>query len=92
MSYWDNPARHADIDNRHDGMSRHSDGTALGCIGRCKVCGKAIQLRRMTMFNWDDKTITPGESDAWAHFVTSDHRAELSPGAGAYCDDHRSPI
>lgn len=63
------------------------DGTALGCIGRCKVCGKAIQLRRTTVFTWPDKRIAPGENDAWAHFVTTDHPAELSQGVGAYYDE-----
>lgn len=46
------------------------DGTALGCIGRCKVCGKAIQLRRV----WSDLTT---EEDRWLHFRWADHVAEL---------------
>lgn len=63
------------------------EGTRLGCIGRCRKCGKAIQLRRTTKFNWDDKSIMPGDHDAWAHFVTTDHPAELSAGVGSYYDE-----
>lgn len=54
------------------------EGTALGCIGRCKVCGLAIQLRRTTVFM--SGSVTPGEEDRWGHFVATDHLAELSPG------------
>lgn len=82
-----NATKRTIIGSREDDMKNLSDGTALGCIGRCKRCGRAIQLRRTTMFNWDDKTIAPGEHDAWAHFVTTDHAAELSPGVGAYYDE-----
>lgn len=64
------------------------DGTALGCIGRCKVCGKAIQLRRTTLFMWprdgeEKGRIVPGEHDSWAHFINTDHAAVLMPGV---CD------
>lgn len=63
------------------------DGTRLGCIGRCRTCGKAIQLRRVVVH-------PPGvrryEEDRWEHFdaaLSDDHRPELSPGVGAYYDD-----
>lgn len=56
------------------------DGTTLGCIGLCKVCGKAIVLRRTTLFLWDEKRIVPGDHDAWGHFVNTDHAAVLNPG------------
>lgn len=56
------------------------DGTALGCIGLCEVCGKAIQLRRTALFLWDEKRIVPGDRDAWGHFANTDHAAVLNPG------------
>lgn len=56
------------------------DGTSLGCIGLCKVCGKAIQLRRTKLCLWDEKRIVPGDHDAWGHFVNTDHAAVLNPG------------
>ncbi len=62
-----------------------SDGTALGCIGRCKVCGKAIQLRRVIEFGEAGHEI---EVDTWLHFgAGTDHYAELSPGVGEYYDE-----
>lgn len=57
------------------------NGTALGCIGRCKVCGKAIQLRRVIQFGEVGHEI---EVDIWLHFgVGTDHFAELNRGV---CD------
>ena len=51
--------------------------TAIGCVGRCKVCGKAILLMA---------TYVDG-SELWMHFgVGPDHYAVLSPGVGAYYD------
>jgi hypothetical protein len=45
--------------------------TAIGCIGRCKVCGKAIVLMA---------TYANG-FQFWAHFVGQpDHYGVLSPG------------
>lgn len=52
------------------------EGTALGCIGRCKECGKAIQLRRSIGEFYYGLV----EMDEWAHFTNSDHPAVLSPG------------
>lgn len=47
------------------------DGTTVGCIGRCKACGKAIVLMA---------TYVDG-SQFWAHFgVGPAHYAVLSPG------------
>jgi hypothetical protein len=52
------------------------EGTALGCIGRCRVCGKAIQLRRaVAEFSYGLVDL-----DEWVHFAEANHRAFLSPG------------
>jgi hypothetical protein len=56
------------------------DGTALGCIGRCKVCGKAIQLRGLVVH---PAGIRRHDLDRWEHFdasLSDDHRPVLSPG------------
>jgi hypothetical protein len=58
---------------RPDGLR---DGTALGCIGLCKWCGKAIQLRRVTY-------LERMQFNAWVHFARADHAAVLKPGV---CD------
>lgn len=56
------------------------DGTALGCIGRCKLCGKAIQLRRIN----DHGGLGIGHSfDRWVHMGKADHSAVLNSGV---CD------
>lgn len=56
------------------------DGTALGCIGLCKACGKAIQLRRIN----DHGGMGIGSSfDRWVHMGKADHSAVLNPGV---CD------
>jgi len=68
-----------------DDVYRHlRDGTALGCIGRCKVCGKAIQLVRSR------NPETHVDHDFWVHyaplvdrFQIEMHKAVLNPGV---CD------
>lgn len=50
-------------------------GTKVGCVARCKVCGKAILLMA---------TYADG-SAFWAHFgVGPSHYAVLNPGV---CDE-----
>lgn len=53
---------------------------ALGCIGRCKLCGKAIELRQLVVHPPD---VRRHEFDRWEHFVDADHAAVLNPGV---CD------
>lgn len=63
-----------------DDYAHLRDGTALGCIGRCKKCGKAIQLRRIN----DHGGLGIGHSfDRWVHMGKADHAAVLNPGV---CD------
>ncbi|MFV8049914.1 hypothetical protein [Mycobacterium sp. 48b] len=72
------------------GIDGLRDGTALGCVGRCKVCGKAIQLRRVREWMVRDGFGMEGaEFDVWCHFTMgrideSGHPAQLNPGV---CDD-----
>ena len=56
------------------------DGTALGCIGLCKVCHRAIQLRRLNAHGGNG---IGHAFDAWVHMGSADHAAVLSPGV---CD------
>ena len=61
-------------------VHRH-DRPALGCIGRCKVCGKAIELRRLVVH---PPGVRRHELDRWEHFTEADHAAVLNPGV---CDE-----
>lgn len=55
--------------------------TKIGTIGRCQVCGKAIQFRRGSLFHWGPPPfITTQSKPRWGHFINSDHAAVLSPG------------
>ena len=46
----------------------------VGCFGRCKVCGKAVELRRLNENGVGHPFV------AWVHMAKADHAAVLSPG------------